>query len=356
MECVADEVFRIPLPLPGDALRAVNVYAIRTDRQVVLVDAGWDAPASWDALGTALTRLGSRIEAVRTVAVTHLHHDHVGQAARLRDTARAAVLIGAGEQTALEQILRDTDHGRARVLARLRRLGADALAAELERGDPQGADTQERARYEPPDVYLGDHSIVVAGGRALAVVPTPGHTRGHVCLWDEEHAVLFAGDHVLPHITPSIGLEPVPARLPLADFLASLARVRQLPARRVLPAHGPVFTDLGGRVDELVAHHERRLEQCLAGLDALGPAAVDAAAVAERLRWTRRELRLADLDWFNQMLAVGETAAHLDVLVERGAARRHAGDRVDRYQLGDTPLARPAPPAATAARVKESRP
>ena len=72
------------------------------------------------------------------------------------------------------------------------------------------------------------------------MVATPGHTRGHVVFVDAAAELLFAGDHVLPHITPSIGFEAVPGPLPLGDYMDSLRLVRELPDRRLLPAHGPV--------------------------------------------------------------------------------------------------------------------
>src|SRR5439155_3260915 len=95
------------------------------------------------------------------------------------------------------------------------------------------------------------------------VVATPGHTRGHVGFLDRGAAVLFAGDHVLPHITPSIGVEVFNDGLALVDFIASLARVRQLPATRVLPAHGPDCPGLAARADPLLEHHATRLAACI---------------------------------------------------------------------------------------------
>jgi glyoxylase-like metal-dependent hydrolase (beta-lactamase superfamily II) len=142
---------------------------------------------------------------------------------------------------------------------------------------------------------------------------------------DEASDILFAGDHVLPRITPSIGLEPVPAVSPLADYLTSLELVRARPDAALLPAHGPTGMRVHQRVDELLAHHVKRLDATLA---ALSEGRTTAYEVAEVLPWTRRERRLAELDPFNSMLATLETAAHLDVLVERGL--------VSRIQQGDT--------------------
>jgi glyoxylase-like metal-dependent hydrolase (beta-lactamase superfamily II) len=60
--------------------------------------------------------------------------------------------------------------------------------------------------------------------------------------------MLFS-DHVLPHITPSIGVETVPTEAPLASFLESLALVRTLPDLMLLPAHGPVTRSSHARVE-----------------------------------------------------------------------------------------------------------
>ena len=77
------------------------------------------------------------------------------------------------------------------------------------------------------------------------------------------------------------------------------------------------------RVDELIAHHGRRLDEAEAAAAGSGTAADVAAA----LRWTRRHLRWAELDDFNAMLAVLETGAHLDLLTAQGrlTVQVHAG-------------------------------
>jgi glyoxylase-like metal-dependent hydrolase (beta-lactamase superfamily II) len=167
------------------------------------------------------------------------------------------------------------------------------------------------------------------GGRTLDVVATPGHTRGHVVFHDTGSQLLFAGDHVLPAITPSIGFEPVLSDDPLGPFLGSLTLMRSRPDARLLPAHGPVTASTHARVDELAAHHGARLDETEAALRAGARTAPEAAAV---LRWTRRERTLDDLDPFNQMLAVSETAAHLQLLAAQGRVTRHETDGL-RYYL-----------------------
>ena len=139
---------------------------------------------------------------------------------------------------------------------------------------------------------------------------------------------MFCGDHVLPRITPSIGLEPDPSVSPLADFLTSLELIRHRPDAAMLAAHGPVGMRVHERVDELLAHHAKRLDATLAALD---EGRSTAYAVAGVLPWTRRERTLAELDPFNEMLATMETMAHLEVLVERGLATKTEEDGVAHY-------------------------
>jgi glyoxylase-like metal-dependent hydrolase (beta-lactamase superfamily II) len=135
---------------------------------------------------------------------------------------------------------------------------------------------------------------------------------------------------VLPHITPSIGFEPAPPPLPLRDYLDSLRLVRQLPDLRLLPAHGPVADSVHARVDELLDHHDRRLNAVTAAL-ADGPRT--GYQVAGALTWTSRNRRLSELDLINQVLAVGETVSHLDLLALRGRVTAKIANGVRYYQL-----------------------
>lgn len=194
--------------------------------------------------------------------------------------------------------------------------GAREVADQWVSLDPD-RELPDPALWRYPDTWLdGDHEITV-GGRTLDAVHTPGHTPGHFVFADRADGLLFAGDHVLPTITPSIGFTVPPVEQPLRDFMGSLAKVRTLPDLTVLPAHGPVAPSSHTRVDELLAHHERRLDESLAAISAAGSTAHD---VAGHLGWTRHEHPFAQLDVFSQGMASMETKAHLDLLVARGQA------------------------------------
>ena len=157
---------------------------------------------------------------------------------------------------------------------------------------------------------------------------TPGHTRGHFVYRDAIAGVLFAGDHVLPHITPSIGFEPIRTTSPLRDYLASLALMREMPDTLLLPAHGPATISVHERVDQLLHHHAQRLDLTL---EAVSRGASTADDVTHQWVWTSRGIRFSDMDPFNSMLAVLETAAHLEVLVERDLVKVTDIDGVRHY-------------------------
>ena len=312
---VAPGGHRIPLPLPQDGLRAVNVYAVEDGDALLLVDGGWALAVSQAALAWSVASIGRDVRELRRILVTHVHRDHYTQAVALRRAFGPTVALGSGEKPSLDLITTwDERDPLGPQVALLLRAGAPELAAAV--GTRRRADgPPDLADWQPPDHWLDDGTDVALAGRVLRAVATPGHTRGHTVFHDAAHALLFAGDHVLPHITPSLAFEPAPPRSPLADYLSSLALVRAMPDAVLLPAHGPAGPTVHQRVDELVAHHEHRLEGTLAGLRA---GASTAFEVAGTLGWTRRGTPFADLDVFNRMLATLETAAHLELLVDRG--------------------------------------
>jgi len=312
---VSPGVHRIPLPLPTDGLRAVNVYAIECEGRLVLVDSGWALDVARAALESALAAIGHGFETVDRFLVTHMHRDHYTMALTVRREFGTRIALGIGEQPSIRQAM-SGDYGRQ--LADMNRWGAGPLLARWgrEHGTPEAVEA--RSEYAEPDEWLDGTVKIDVAERTLVAVPTPGHTQGHVVFVDEGAGVLFAGDHVLPHITPSIGFEPVRGDLPLGDYLDSLRLMRTYPDLRLLPAHGPVAPSVHARVDELLAHHEERLARTL---ETVRDGAGTAYEAARRLGWTRRNRKFVDLDVFNQLLATGETAAHLDVLVTRGLLR-----------------------------------
>lgn len=326
---VAEGVHRIPLPLPNDGLRAVNVYAIADGSGLTLIDSGWALTEARQRLEAALAGIGHELGDVRRFLVTHVHRDHYTLAVVVRRLFGSRVLLGAGEQESLERIIDHNRPGPGYSWSGYHQLLLSAGAAPLvERMRREAPERDGGGEWEKPDEWLAAGEEIEVHGRRLRVVPTPGHTVGHVVFADLANGLLFAGDHVLPHITPSIGFEAARPELPLGDYLSSLRLVRSMPDLRLLPAHGPVTDSVHERVDELIIHHDRRLDACA---EVIRQGAATAYEAARALTWTRRERHFDELDMFNQMMAVMETAAHLDVLVRQGRLQASVTDGVVRY-------------------------
>ncbi len=311
----APGVFRVPLSMPNDGLHAINVYAVETGDGLALIDGGWRTPTGFAELESALAGVGHVVGSVHDVFVTHIHRDHYTLAIELRRRFGTRVHLGRDEAPGLHQLLEIESNVPVTSLAQLRRSGDPTLAAEVEA--VTAASEFDAEGWEKPDVWLepGEYAV---GDRTLDAVATPGHTRGHLVYHDLEAGLLFAGDHLLPTITPSIGFELGEWELPLGSYLSSLEDMLVRPDARLLPAHGAPGPSAHSRATQLLEHHEIRLAETVQVLDARGQAT--ASQVAQVLTWTRHRRPYADLDQFNRMFATCETIAHLDVLVARGDA------------------------------------
>lgn len=337
---VAPGVHRIPLPLPTDALRAVNVYAIEAARGLVLIDAGWALANSREQLERSLALIGAGLPDVRQFLVTHMHRDHYTQAVEIRRLFGTPVHLGEGEKPSIDGLLSgDFSPFRAQ-LAIMRAAGAGDIADRLAQmwavDFRPGVTIGAALGYDQPDEWITAGQEFDIGTRTLIAVNTPGHTRGHVVFADAAAGLLFAGDHVLPHITPSIGFQEAPSAEPLREYLQSLGVVRRLPDMRLLPAHGPVSPSTHRRIDELTEHHAERLRLMADALNA-GPSTGYEVALA--IGWTRRQQKLPELDLMSQMLAVCETVYHLDLLIAQGVVVAEVSeDGFRRFRRADQPI------------------
>jgi len=309
-------VYQLRLPLTGSPLRHTNGYLIRGDDGWTLVDCGWNMPDVLQALRDGIEGLGARLEDIRTLVITHFHADHYGLAGTLVGLTQARLLMHRLDWLFLEQEMMDYEGAVSRMDAWLRLNGApEDLLTEEER---RAAGWRERYTMHRPDEQLEDGHKIVVGSHAFEVVWTPGHTSGHICLWDAERRTILTGDHVLDPISPNVSLSRERQGNPLGEYLQSLRKVAALDADLVLPAHGEPFHGVARRVRELLAHHDEREQEVL---EALSHGERTAYQVASDLPWTRRRRRLDDLMLGQQRMALTETIAHLEELRSRGEVR-----------------------------------
>lgn len=320
VEQLADGLWSVPVPIPDNPLRYTSSYAFASGGGLVLLDTGWNAEDSWQALVAGLESIGAALPDVRGVLVSHMHFDHVGLAGRVREASGAWVAMHPADRAVLASAeLRDPERAVARQLAFLRKLGASAGEAAAAVGPV--AEYKGFSAIAVPDQELTDGDIADVPGWRLRAVHTPGHTPGHLCFVDEAAQRLFAGDHILPRITPNISVHAAERVDPLAQYLESLAKVRDLPVDEVMPAHEWRFRGLAQRADDIATHHEHRLAELLAAI-AANP---DATSwdLAGQLTWSR------SWDQYSgrmRISAVTETAAHVLELLRRGLISTAGGD------------------------------
>jgi glyoxylase-like metal-dependent hydrolase (beta-lactamase superfamily II) len=314
-------ITRVPLPMPDAGLQAVNVYVIVDGDGLVLIDSGWQSAETTARLGDGLRASGFALADVRLILATHVHRDHYSEALTIRRLAGAHVGLSEGERPNIEALLFRTQQDlQYDYFQLIRAHGGDDVVEHFAEGNFQASGFAGGA-WEPPDIWLKPGTVDLEE-RQLRVIPTPGHTRGHVVFLDTADNVLFAGDHVLPHITPSIGLQPAMTALPLADYLNSLDLMLSMSDTALLPAHGYPAPSVHRRVRELIAHHDTRLEAVRTVLATPDGRSLTAREIAPELPWTSRGRSFSELNPFHQALAIAETAAHLDVLETRGVATR----------------------------------
>lgn len=313
VEKLAGGVWSVPVPIPENPLRYTLTYLLPGDSGVVIVDPGWNDEETWTALSAGLATAGYRVDDVIGMVATHVHPDHHGLSLRLREETGAWVAMHPAEAENLPQRMGATSpeirrNGMTRIL-RVSGASDDDIDVLLRRGNPR---SEPDYRMAEPDVLLEDGDLVPLPGRRVRTVWTPGHTPGHICLADEETRTLLTGDHVLPRISPNIGLGTSAEGAPLADFLASLEKVGAYDDHDALPAHEYRFRGLGARTAELIEHHEERCRELVAVVAELGEPTL--WRIARGLTWSRPWEEIGRM----RFAALGETAAHVQHLVGRG--------------------------------------
>jgi glyoxylase-like metal-dependent hydrolase (beta-lactamase superfamily II) len=318
VERLRTDLWSIPLPIPASPLRYTSVYVLASESGVTLIDAGWGSDAAWAALCDGLASVGASIADVQGVLVTHQHFDHIGLARRVREACGAWIALHPADRDAIVRPeFRDPALAYDAELRWLASLGAGAEEAARLSGDV--GRFAARAALAVPDRLIEDGEDVGVPGWSLRAVHTPGHTPGHLCFVDQKSQLVFAGDHVLPRISPHISADRHEEADALGDYLSSLSKIGQHASSEVLPAHEWRFRGLRARADQLIEHHERRLAELLEVVRRL-PGSVPWQLAGE-LTWSRP---WDQYDGRTRITAVSETTAHLLHLLRRGLVVRTA--------------------------------
>ncbi len=314
---VAPGVFMLSITFPKgwfppDAPAATLCYLVRQRDGWLLVDAGLKHHSCLELLRQQLKALNVSPRDIRWLVVTHFHPDHFGLCSEVKAMSGARIIMHRTDWEVLQLIIKTAGGWSSETFDRwVTSLGA--LPQELDSYDRvfEFGTALFPKDVEPDQLLDGEDQAV--GDTGLRAILTPGHTPGHICIYDEKSKLLFSGDHVLlgitSHITPGILSDDDQ----LSQYLKSLERVRALDVRMVLPAHENPFVHLKERVGQLLEHHEKRLQQVLAPIR---HQALSARDIASQVEWVVGFWE--QMDSINRLLAIQETVAHLRLLQERG--------------------------------------
>jgi glyoxylase-like metal-dependent hydrolase (beta-lactamase superfamily II) len=307
MEEILPTLYKIEIPLPGSPLKATNSYVIKGTERSLIVDTGWNREDCREAFVSGLKECRVDLQQA-DFFITHMHADHSGLVSTLA-TEGARVYFGRADA----EILRFITHEHwEKMIDFANKCGFPREEMERAVGNHPGR------RYSPNNslnfYILKDGDKIAIGDYLFECVETPGHTPGHICLYEPDKRVFICGDHVLFDITPNITLSSE-ERNPLKEYLMSLDKVYDLDAELVLPGHRSIFRNQKERIRELKQHHRTRLEEIVS---ILSKAKQNAFQIASQMTW---DIGYKSWDLFppaQKLFAFGEALAHLKYLEEEG--------------------------------------
>ena len=254
-----------------------NCYLIYSSQEILIIDPGSPYEDEQAALAKGVDELLAGGRTPREIVLTHVHPDHV-----------------AGVN-ALNAHLQQNHNGPVPV-------AAHRLTAESSKGQ------------FPVDRFIEDNELISLAGEPsinLRALYTPGHARGHLCLYDDRTGALFSGDNVVGF--GSVLIDPADGNM--RDYLASLERMRALPNLSVLfGGHGPPVANPYEKIDGYIAHRLKREEMIL---EAVRAGASTPREIVERA--------YTDVSPKAHAMAERAVLAHLEKLEADGLVRHASG-------------------------------
>jgi glyoxylase-like metal-dependent hydrolase (beta-lactamase superfamily II) len=318
-----DDVFRIKIDVPF-AVKYVCLYLFDVDDQKVLIDAGLNI-GNWSKVFlSTLKEIGFTFQDINYCLITHIHLDHIGLVRSLKRRNKNIKII---MNDITHQILEweTKKENSSELLQQAERVAKYMIKNGLTHDDGKKIVQfftlwPKFLRYQKPDMIVHDGDTIL---NDLEVIWTPGHSFGHICVFNRRKRYLFAGDHILSRITPHIGNFTIPTTLYekyagynfeniLQHYLKSLDRIDKLNAEIIFPAHQEIIFNPHERILAIKEHHKNRL--------------LEISNIIKNNPMTPFEISQIhfgrDLDEINSYMALSEVLGHLIYLENEGKVQK----------------------------------
>jgi glyoxylase-like metal-dependent hydrolase (beta-lactamase superfamily II) len=246
-------ILRMFMPFP---LKENNCFIIEADDGWMVIDTGVNLEQNRDLFVSALKAIGITMSRIKAVYLTHYHHDHSGMAGWLQQMAEVPVYLPQDDFITWKRFI-DTDN-----------YFSTALNECLQAGWPEEFVHELDDNINFINTYVHPMPEIIpycAGlkmdlhGHEYQSIAVPGHSDGHMVYYSSGSGILFTGDnvvdHTILHLTdwPHTYLEN-----PCGTHLKALTGLKKLDVNLAIPGHGKTFTDLNGKIDLIITHHEKR--------------------------------------------------------------------------------------------------
>ena len=323
-------IYQLKIPIPDNPLEYTNTYLVQGDNGYLLIDTGWDNEEAFNSLKRQLTEIGIDFDDISQIVVTHIHADHCGLAGKIKSLSNAKLALHYLEKDFIE----------SRGHMDMRKVLQQTKQWFHINGEPADESLQSQTawvgtmKFIPPlpDIMLSGGEIISVGSFNLQIIWTPGHSPGHICLYEPSQRILFSGDHILPIITPNIRLDSPSSSNPLRDFINSLNAVKRLDVNLVLPGHEHFFTNLQQRVEEIIQHHIQRNSEIL---ETIKTEVKTAYQISTEITWMPEfgGVNFQDLALMDRRMAIMETLAHVESMRFDGKVDKLFRDNIIYYRI-----------------------
>lgn len=298
-------IYRVIIPLKGNPLKSINIYVIKQGEDSLVIDTGFNTDEILSMTKEYIRKLNINLE--KTILfITHLHSDHAGLINYYQENG-AKVCMNPVDAELLDSFrFRHGKHWtRIEEYGRIQGLGIENLKSE----DHPGYKYRPRKAFKYEAKNPGDKLKI--GDFNFEVVSLSGHTPGMVGLYDKEKSILFGGDHILFKITSNIQFWGFEFGDSLGKYLENLKKVKGMNIKHLYSSHRDLLKDVNGRIDQLVDHHDKRLQEAY---NALKEGSSTVRDVTIKMKWDIRAKSWDEFPSSQKWFAVGEAHAHLERL------------------------------------------